>query len=1005
MNPFMMLMLFCVCCLAASPVETELERRFAKTVKPFVATYCLGCHSGQSPAAQLNLDTYSKLGDVVRDHPRWAQVGERLKAGDMPPKGMKHPDVGANQQIIEWIEAMRMNEARKQAGEPGIVLARRLSNAEYNYSILDLTGVDIQPTKEFPVDPANPEGFDNTGESLSMSPSLLNKYLQAARVVANQMVLKPNGIDFAAHPMLVETDREKYAIQRIVNFYQSQPTDYADYFMAAWGFKNRVALGKAGATLASAAAEYGVSAKYLPVVWQSLEGVREEVGPMAKVQALWRALPMQKQAARAGCVAMRDYVVRVRALVAKHYSSPVVKGLSTTSQPLMNWKLNLFAQKRRDFDRAALLVDGEPLPEVPDAPKPGAFFIRAVGDSVAKQASAKMIQARLADMEPLRVPTGERALYEAAFGRFANVFPDAFFVSERGRFFPDDTQDKGRLLSAGFHNVMGYFRDDLPLREMILDPKQSRELETLWQEFDFIADHSIRTYTQYYFNQSGEILGNGRESGSERPQDKAVTYPSVIFGLRDQYLAKANADATNDKVALEAIEAHFQRVNAGIRAVQKLRAEAEPRHIAALNQFAARAYRRPLTLVEKNDLVAYYQQIREKSGLTHEEAIRDSVVGILMSPDFCYRIDLLDNRISSAPVKRLPDYALASRLSFFLWSSLPDQKLLDRAAAGQLRQPGVLLSEVRRMLKDERARRFATEFAGHWLDFRRFEEHNAVDRQRFPSFTNELRQAMFEEPVRYVEDVIRNDRSVLDLLYGKHTFVNPVLAKHYGMPEVMGKADHWVRVDDARSYGRGGLLPMSVFLTQNAPGLRTSPVKRGYWLTKRVLGENIPPPPASVPELPGDESKGDLPLRDMLVKHRENPSCAGCHARFDSLGLAFEGYGPIGEKRSLDLGGRPVDTQANFPDGSQGAGFDGVLNYVSVKREKDFEANLCRKLLAYGLGRSLLLSDEITIGRMRGKLAATGHRFAPLVEMIVMSPQFLNKRGGDTDVRRKNISE
>ena len=177
---------------------------------------------------------------------------------------------------------------------------------------------------------------------------------------------------------------------------------------------------------------------------------------------------------------------------------------------------------------------------------------------------------------------------------------------------------------------------------------------------------------------------------------------------------------------------------------------------------------------------------------------------------------------------------------------------------------------------------------------------------------------MFEEPIRFVEDVIRNDRSVLDLLYGNYTFVNPVLAKHYGMPEVAGGADHWVRVDDAGNYGRGGLLPMAVFLTQNAPGLRTSPVKRGYWVVRRVLGEIIPPPPPVVPELPQDEAKTDLPLRDMLAQHRANPVCAACHARFDSFGLAFEGYGPVGEARTKDLAGRPVDTQAVFPGGSQG---------------------------------------------------------------------------------------
>ena len=183
---------------------------------------------------------------------------------------------------------------------------------------------------------------------------------------------------------------------------------------------------------------------------------------------------------------------------------------------------------------------------------------------------------------------------------------------------------------------------------------------------------------------------------------------------------------------------------------------------------------------------------------------------------------------------------------------------------------------------------------------------------------------MFEEPIRFIEDVIHNDRSVLDLIYGNYTFVNPVLAKHYGMPEVKGGEDHWVRVDDAGQYERGGLLPMAVFLTENSPGLRTSPVKRGNWVVRRVLGEAIPPPPPVVPELPSDEAKSDLPMRDMLARHRANPVCAACHARFDSFGLAFEGYGPVGEARTKDLGGRPVDANAVFPGGSQGAGFEGV---------------------------------------------------------------------------------
>jgi hypothetical protein len=326
--------------------------------------------------------------------------------------------------------------------------------------------------------------------------------------------------------------------------------------------------------------------------------------------------------------------------------------------------------------------------------------------------------------------------------------------------------------------------------------------------------------------------------------------------------------------------------------------------------------------------------------------------------------------------------------------------LLRHAAAGDLHRPDVLLAQTRRMLKDVRARGFATEFAGNWLDFRRFETNNTVDRERFPSFNTDLREAMFEEPIRFIEDVIRNDRPVLDMLYGNYTFVNPALAKHYGMPEVkpdtLDYQDTWVRVDDAARYQRGGLLPMAVFLTANSPGLRTSPVKRGYWVVRRVLGEVIPPPPPVVPELPHDEAKTDLPLREVLAQHRANPVCAACHARFDVFGLAFEGYGPVGEARTEDLAGRPVDTSAVFPGGNQGSGVEGVRTYIREHRQADFVDNLSRKLLAYALNRSLQLSDEAVVDRMKARLQAKEYRFDTLVETIVASPQFLNKRNPDS---------
>lgn len=978
--------------LTAERANSDLERKFAQTVRPFLTRYCAGCHGGATPAAQFDLRPYSTMAAVVRDYPHWNLVLEKLRAREMPPRQAKQPPEDGRQDVITWVQSLRASEARKNAGDPGLVLARRLSNAEYNYTIRDLTGVDIGPTREFPVDPANTAGFDNSGESLSMSPALLNKYLQAAREVANHMVLKPDGFSFAPHPMLVETDREKFAIKRIVDFYDRQPTDYADYFQAAWRFRYRSALGKPEATLDRMAAEAKVSAKYLHLIWQMLEetDAAREVGPIAKLQAMWRALPSpngnQPDLARAKCVAMRDFVVRIRNHTAMQFASPVVNGLSPTSQPLMNWKLRAFGSHRRNFDPNALRLEGDPAPVVPEIPKyPG------LGQESAVRAAALALNARADDLD-LVVPAGDRARYEAAFARFSSVFPDAFYIRERGRFYPDDSQDKGRLLSAGFHNVMGYFRDDTPLMELILDDEGKKELDSLWDEFDFIADFTTRTWVQYFFNQSGEVQGKGRESGSVRPADKEVIAAPVIFGLRDVYLAKA--EASNNPVATEAIRDHFQRVNDTIRRVERMRVEAEPRHLEALLQFAARAYRRPLSQPERDGLLAYYSSLREKSGLTHEEAIRDSIASVLLSPKFCYRLDS-GGASAAAPVRPLSGHALASRLSYFLWSSMPDEELLKLAEKGDLQKPNVLVSQARRMLKNERARGLAIEFAGNWLDFRRFEEHNGVDRDRFPSFNNDLRQAMFEEPVRIVENIVRNNGSVLDLLYGNYTFVNPVLARHYGMPEIIGDAGKWVRVEDASRYGRGGLLAMSVFLTQNAPGLRTSPVKRGYWVVRRVLGETIPPPPAAVPELPRDEAKLDLPLREMLARHRENPACASCHARFDSFGLAFEEYGPIGERRSRDLAGRPADTQAVFPGGSQGAGLEGVQAFIREHRQKDFIDNLSRKLLAYSLNRSLLLSDEPTVERMRTMLAGNGNSFHSLVETIVTSPQFVNKRSTD----------
>ena len=986
----------------ASP--PNVDQQFNQTVKPFVGKYCVSCHSGANAPAQFDLKSYSNVDMVRDDFARWALLSERLQKQEMPPKPMPAPPAAEVRQIVDWVKAVRAEEIRRTAGDPGIVLTRRLSNAEYDYTVRDLTGQDMKVAREFPVDPANQAGFDNSGESLTMSPVLLNKYLKAAREVADHAVFTPDGIDFAAYPMKVETDRDKYAIQRILSFYQAQPTDYADYFEAAWRYRYRASLKKNNTTLTATAAGSKLSPKYLTMVWGILHD-KDPVGPVLKLQKMFLALPDPKKATpeqmsgvHGECVAMRDFVVKIRSHTAMQFAAPIVQGLPGQSEPLHNYKLQEFAEHRRESDPKDLRNDNDPPPVVPPAPRYPPLHADAAPRWAALTARAR------ADDTDLIVPHAERARYEAAFSRFASVFPDGFYVTERGRYFPDDSTDQGRFLSAGYHNTMGYYRDDLALQQLILDDKGKKELDRLWNEFDYIADYTARTWEQFYFNQSGEVYGKGTEEGNPRPTDHALTDPEVIFKMRDAYLAKAAANPKNDPAAAEAIRWHFDGINATLRNLEKERAAAEPKQLEALVSFAARAYRRPLTMAEREDLLAYYHHVRTQDQLSQEDAMRDAIAGVLMEPDFLYRLDTTDGFVSSSskpalrrvstaiPSKPLSSYALASRLSYFLWASMPDEELLRHAKTNDLENPAVLLAQMRRMIKDQRIRGLATEFTGHWLNFSLFETNNSVDRMRFPQFTDDLREAMYEEPIRLVEDIMQNNRSALDLLYGNYTFVNPPLAKHYGIPGIDGGADHWVRVDNAGQYGRGGILPMAVFMTQNSPGLRTSPVKRGNWVVQKVLGIRVPPPPPVVPELPSDESKSDLPVREMLAKHREVPFCANCHQRFDSFGLAYEGYGPIGDVRTKDLAGRPVDTSVVYPGGVNGVGFEGLRTFIKDHRQDQFTDNLCRKLLSYSLDRSLQLSDEGLIDAMKANLAANGDRFDTMIETIVLSPQFRNKR-------------
>jgi len=297
------------------------------------------------------------------------------------------------------------------------------------------------------------------------------------------------------------------------------------------------------------------------------------------------------------------------------------------------------------------------------------------------------------------------------------------------------------------------------------------------------------------------------------------------------------------------------------------------------------------------------------------------------------------------------------------------------------------------MLKDPKAGAFAQEFFGQWLQYRDFLEKESVNRQVFRDFDDALKQSMFEEPTRFATYLIQNNLSVTGLLHSDFTLLNKRLAQHYGLP-FRGAEGAWEKTDGILKQGRGGFLGMAVFLTKNSQPQRTSPVKRGFWVVHKLLGEHIPPPPPDVAVLPAKETdtKGKS-IRELMVLHTDNMKCARCHQRFDPIGLAMEGFDPIGKSRTKDLAGRAIDNLVMLPSGAKAHGIPEFSKYLAEHRTLDFAKTLCRKFLGYALGRSLELSDMVLLEKMQADLEKNDYRFMTLFETVVTSPQFRNQRG------------
>ena len=402
-------------------------------------------------------------------------------------------------------------------------------------------------------------------------------------------------------------------------------------------------------------------------------------------------------------------------------------------------------------------------------------------------------------------------------------------------------------------------------------------------------------------------------------------------------------------------------------------------------RFTRRAYRRPVTAAELAPLVSLAESAR-KEGDTVEEAMSLAVQAVLVSPDFLFRIE--KDRQAGPTGHAITAHELASRLSYFLWASMPDDELLRAADAGTLRSPAVLAAQVRRMLKDDKAAALVEAFGGQWLQFRALESINP-DRERFPYFDNQLRLAMREETELFFDSIVREDRSVLDLIDGPYTFLNERLARHYGVAGVLGP--EFRKVYLATAGNRSGVLTQASVLTVSSYANRTSPVLRGKWILENVLAAPPPDPPAGTPRL--DESKIATggSLRQQMEAHRTNATCAACHQRMDPLGFGLENYDAIGAWRDED-GKYAIDPSGKLPDGRTFAGPAEMKTILKGDRDA-FAVAITEKMLTYALGRGLERFDRRTVKEIARRLAEREYRFSALVDEIVNSKPFQMRRG------------
>lgn len=1081
----------------------------------FFQTYCFECHGTTKPKGDISLERIVAAASVGPHADDWDNVAEMIETGEMPSDDAKaYPTDAERAAAVHWIRSALRTYETAHAGEPGRVTVRRLTSGEYAYAVRDLAGIELAVGIDASSDSVGGEGFTNFGDVQFVQDATIERYLEAAKLVADHAVIGAGPLQFYSDPG--RTGVELSALNRINGLYAAKGfrvasgeggrpfglERYGKAFFVSWYFKHRAALGDPAATLAGLAAREGITSRFAGHIWSVVN--RPDPGyPTRETIARWQALPKPTAdpaaavaQARAGCETIYRQLTTwpswffargdlaaggqgdespiefndasLMTAPAHHYlyrlGAPTFPPAPAGVKPVLflptvpgSWKLHLsFDDVNPQPGVKPVVIWRNPRILIRGVIPPEDKFL--VGARVVFEARQKAVSGPVIATRSLRsvLPPEQAAAFK--FGRspdgtplgpddFAATGPLAFQLTSAALaagldghtledtvyFFeadaelghdrnavvrvlvsetiPPGARDKAHRILVGDPASPGYrtFRAGMAEYASLLPPNSHGEANPADRDpvplpFDNTyngAEHDAFVLKVKYqrsdaFFAANLVDGADRDRLNQAWHDLFGSWPyhtAYLGMLIDHYGLKLKSPRIEDldAVAIAALPNEVRPYVASLRQhhdeVTRARTQAESGHVQDALDFASRAWRRPLTGADQARLKAFYEKCRTAQTLDHDEAIKALLARILVSPAFLYRVEP-GTELAERP---LNDWEMASRLSFFLWSSIPDDELRRAAAAGELGDPAMLARQVRRMTADPKARRLATEFFGQWLGFYRFDEFRGVDTGRFPEFTDEVKAAMYDEAVSTFEYIVRRDRPIKEMLHADYAFLNRPLAIFYGIDRPVKSADAVERVEGATAFNRGGALRLGAVLTTTSAPLRTSPVKRGDWILRRILGTPTPPPPADAGTLPSDPNAfGGLTLREKLEVHKRNATCANCHLRIDPLGFPLEGFDAVGRPRTAYQDGGAVDVTGEFADKSTISGVDGLLGYLHGK-DAQVRKTLAKKMLGYALGRTILASDRALVDDLIK--SGEGATFADLAVKIVSSRQFRHRQG------------